>query len=197
MSFPGKENLIHFENLAKTQTQIFDDACDMGIDITPGADTWASSAKKDARENLLALMGIYAYTLDKTTGALVSSTTELFIPFEFDEGAYLGVILSVNFLKHKSREYLMIDIQSARLTHAQANANGKLFKSPPKRREAPKVWEPTYEAALETVRKIVNPEVNATEYGCSDDDESAYLAEQGRSNPNAWAEAAYDAKRFN
>jgi hypothetical protein len=193
MSFPGKENLVYFENLERTQTQIFDDACDLGVEVTN------HPAKAFARKNLMALMGIYAYKMEKTAGAITTSTTEIFIPFEFDEGAYLGVTLKVDFLKHKGQEYLLIDISRARKTHAEANANGKLFKSPPKRREAPKVWEPTYEEALETVRKIVNPEgkTAADEFACSDDEEAAYLAEQGRSNPNAWAEAAYDTKRFN
>lgn len=138
MSFPGKENLKHFENLNMTQSRIFPDSLDIGIEVTPGADTWASSVKKDARENLLALMSMYAYELFRPETARFPydtdfekcSKTRIFIPFEFDEGAYVGVTLTVDFqtitVRGKSREYLSIVIIRDRKRHS--DIVGKLFK---------------------------------------------------------------------
>jgi hypothetical protein len=175
MSFPGKENLIFFESLAANQQKLYDDAADVGVKLQATGRTYYFGdvpMKIAARENLLALMDIYAYKMQRD---LLNSVTEIFIPFEFDEGAYTGVTLMVAFNKNErevGEQHLHVHIKSDRKTHAEANANGPLYKAMPERRAMPQ------------------PEQDA-------DEEAAYLAEQGRSNPNAWAEAAYEAKRFN
>lgn len=120
MSFPAKENLIFFENLEKNQVRLWDDACDIGIDLTK-----YPVHKEKARENLLGLMKCYAYKLERADDRR-RSVTSIFIPFEFDEGAYLGVDLKVAFNTVRGREYLHISIQRARKT--QAEIEGKLFK---------------------------------------------------------------------
>lgn len=135
MSFPGKENLIFFEDLEKAQSRIFPDACDIGIEVTNTAQTLqgqskvGSKLKITARENILALMKIYPYKLDRPeharypydTDFKTCSTTSLFIPFEFDDGAYQGVNLTVKFETltrcGKVREFLNIEIERARRTH--------------------------------------------------------------------------------
>jgi hypothetical protein len=151
MSFPAKENLIFFETLAKSHNP---------IDLKDA--TFGDISLKDAaRDNLLELMATYAYKVDFGPND-TSSVTSIFIPFEFDEGAYVGVNLIIDYT-NRGGEYLNITIKRARRTHAEAEVNGPLFKK------------------METDRE---------------DEEGAYLAEQGRSNPNAWAEAAHDAKRF-
>jgi hypothetical protein len=119
MTFPAKENLIFFENLEKTQTQLFDDAADMGIEVT------GLPVKAEARKHLMALMENYAYKLNKYEAG---SVTDIFIPFEFDEGAYVGVTLNVDFCKANGREWLLIDIRPTRKTHSEIE--GKLFKMP-------------------------------------------------------------------
>jgi hypothetical protein len=180
MSFPAKENLIFFEGLGNDQVKLWNDSCDVGIDLTK-----YPAKKIKARENLLTLMSTYAYKLEQADDRRHSVTT-IFIPYEFDEGAYIGVTLRVAFNTVCDREYLHIFTQNDRKTHAEIE--GKLYKMPPQRREAPKVWEPTYKEALETVQKIVNPKkykFNAAEFGSSDE------------NKMAWADAANDAKRFN
>ena len=133
MSFPGKENLIYFEGLEKSQTRIWPDACDTGIEVTN-----CKGLKDAARENLMALMKCYAYKLFKPETARFPydtdfdkcSLTTIFIPFEFDEGAYVGVELKVDFQTFtrcgKSREYLNISIRPDRKAHA--DIVGKLFK---------------------------------------------------------------------
>jgi hypothetical protein len=172
MTFPGKENLIFFENLEKSQERLWNDSCDVGIILARQPKT-----KSAARENLMGLMETYAYKQERTADRR-QSVTSIFIPFEFDEGCYVGVELHVAFSTIIDREYLHININRARRNHTEANVNGPLYK-----------------------QKALGPEedefADATEYACSDDEEASYLAEQGRSNPNAWAEAAYDAKRFN
>lgn len=98
---PNKESLIFFEEAAKNQIQLWNDSCDYGIIMNrtePGF-------KDEARENLLALMKTYKYTMTKVDHARYPydadfkncSTTELFIPFEKDEGYYQGVKLMVMF----------------------------------------------------------------------------------------------------
>ena len=119
MTFPAKENLIFFEKLEKLQTRLWDDACDEGIDLTK-----YPVHKAKARENLLALMKCYAYKMERH--GILNSDTTLFIPFEFDEGAYLGVTLNVAYSVVRKREYLLINITHARKTHAEIE--GKLFK---------------------------------------------------------------------
>jgi hypothetical protein len=112
--------------------------------------------------------------------------TSIFIPFEFVEKSdgnamtgYLGVDLHVAYSKsdnslHPDREYLCISIKHIAKTHAQANANGPLFKMD---------VETSNNKAM-TDAKPIHIQLAEMEY-----DESAILAEQGRSNPNAWAEA--------
>ena len=104
MTFPSKENLIYFEELAKKQLPLFKDACDYGIKIGRHADT-PFRVKDEARENLMALMQVYKYKLTRPNTArhpydtdfATCSKTELFIPFEREEGFYIGVKLTVHF----------------------------------------------------------------------------------------------------
>jgi hypothetical protein len=155
MTFPAKENLIYFEELEKNQTRLWDDAADMGIALNStfgdrNVYDNGPTLKDAARDNLLALMETYAYKLERY-GNGCSSTT-LFIPFEFDEGAYVGTEINVTFDKIGCREYLTIFTQRARRTHAEAMKNGNLFKMTPKRREMPKPedeYTAAYEAAYE------------------------------------------------
>jgi hypothetical protein len=134
MSFPAKENLIFFEELAKRQTQLFPDACDYGIEIQ------YSKTKAEARENLMALMKIYKYKLTRPENARYPydvdfkncSDTELFIPFEKDEGRYVGVKLIVSFETYtnnqlfgkKYTEILTINI----IHHTQENSGYQPIK---------------------------------------------------------------------
>jgi len=124
MTFPAKENLIYFEELAKKQTQIYQDACDAGVDLT------LHPVKDEARENLMALMEIYKYKLVKPQHARYPydtdwtkcSTTTLFIPFEKDEGYFSGIELTIDFMtisylkgQKVDKEFLSINIRR----HAQ------------------------------------------------------------------------------
>ena len=173
--FPGKENLIFFENLSKTQSQLFADACDYGVEVTPGSDTWGRSAKKNARMHLMALMKIYPYILEKNGN---DSTTTLFIPFEFDGGAYVGVNLRIDFLNYtKGRQFLSIDIEPAQKTHTE--------------------FEGYKNATDEENGTYISKRNHHFE-----DDQAAYEADsdytyEKRQHEKAWAEAAFDAKRFN
>ena len=131
MTIPAKENLIFFENLAKSQSRIWPDAADYGVKLN-------GNIKDAARENIVALMQTYAYNLERAPHARCPydedfksfSVTTLFIPFEFVEGAYWGVELRVKFegLTRCGRtdEYLTIDITRTRKTHAEIE--GKLYK---------------------------------------------------------------------
>lgn len=126
MTFPAKENLIFFENLDKRQERIYQDACDVGIDLT-------RLIKDEARENLMALMKVYKYELTRPDHArhphdtdwMKCSTTTLFIPFEQDEGRYVGVKMTIDFMtiaylagKKVDKEFLTIDIRR----HAQKDS---------------------------------------------------------------------------
>ena len=130
------------------------------------------------------LMATYAYKLERADDRR-RSVTSIFIPFEFDEGAYVGVTLYVAFTtSDNDHEYLHIAIKRDRRTHTEANANGPLFK----------------QKALGPEEDEYTAEDEADWNAAADDrdmDNDVYTAEQSRSNPAAWAEAAYDAKRFN
>ena len=128
MSFPAKENLIFFETLATKQKNLWNDSSDHGIELNNK--TFGDISLKDAaRDNLLALMENYAYKLERTNDRK-SSKTSIFIPYEFDEGAYAGVDLHVTYIAIGKCQYLQVAIKRAYKTHAEANINGKMFKMP-------------------------------------------------------------------
>lgn len=121
--FPGKEEFVYFENLAKKQKQIYPDAADYGVELTP-------EIKNKARAVLTSLMKDYGYTLNKWAGG---STTTLFIPVEKDTfNEYAGYELIVSYNKDPKRkiEFLSIDITRKLLS-----------KEDIVRRYKSKVWE--------------------------------------------------------
>lgn len=131
MTFPGKENLIFFEDLERHQERIYPDACDLGIVFRPwgGPTCMSMNIKAQAREHIKALMKIYKYKIERPAHARApydkdwkkATTTTMFIPFEFDEGRYHGVELKLVFEPHAAKkvEYLMITITRKSMTHAE------------------------------------------------------------------------------
>jgi len=84
--FPGREELHYFEDLMKQQKQIWPDAADDGYIIT-------DQEHAEARRHMKELLDIYKAKITRGPGR--DSTTEMFIPFEMDEGYYSGVIFKV------------------------------------------------------------------------------------------------------
>lgn len=128
MTFPLKENLIHFEALAARQHRIYNDACDFGVKI--------DAAEKGLARNLLVeLIRFYGAKITRwgVGNRSHGSNTKLFIPNEHDnEGSivlYGGIVLDVSFNYDVSRdiEFLSIEITNARLgvPDAVANYNSK------------------------------------------------------------------------
>ena len=120
MSFPNKENLVFFENLQRQQERIYMDACDIGIKITKDENQGIKAA---ARENLLALMRTYKSKVTRPDHARYPydedfkkvSETEIFIPFEHDEGMYRGVTLTVWFTPY-SKYHVFNNVKTEVLT---------------------------------------------------------------------------------
>ena len=116
MTFPLKEQLIHFEALAARQNRIYNDACDFGVRIR-------NEEKITARLMLTELIRFYGAKIthwgDKNRS--YGSNTKIFIPNEQDNNGtiimYGGIILDVSFNRNDSRniESLSIEVGHARL----------------------------------------------------------------------------------
>ena len=124
MTFPLKENLIHFETLSTRQRRVYNDACDFGVKI--------DIAEKDlARDLLVELIRLYGAKITRWGDLNRShgSNTKIFIPNEHDnEGSMVlfgGMTLDVSFNRDATRdiEFLSIDVSHARLSVPQAVAD--------------------------------------------------------------------------
>lgn len=114
MTFPNKESLIFFEELAKKQLPLYKDACDYGIKIGRNADA-GQNVKDEARDHLQALRETYKNELTRPYDKArypydvdwksVTRTT-MFIPFEKDEGYFIGVRLTVYFERYTNNRLL-------------------------------------------------------------------------------------------
>lgn len=124
MTFPLKENLIHFEDLAARQRRIYPDACDFGVKVN-------LAEKGLAREFLVDLIRFYGAKITRWGDKSRShgSNTKLFIPNERDdEGCFVlygGITLDVSFNRDALRnvEFLSIEISHARLVVPDAVAD--------------------------------------------------------------------------
>jgi len=103
--FIGRESLVALETLAKTQVQIFPDACDVGIPDSPQKDhqIWkiAQELSKD----------FFMKRHQWSSGA----TREWFIPFEAERtirgtDLYIGVRVKISRCSSKGRRWFSIDI---------------------------------------------------------------------------------------
>jgi hypothetical protein len=105
----GEQYYYYFEKLAKKQVQIYQDACDYGIKLN-------EVEKLKAREALKELREIYKNKVDFYGSKKSSwgSETEMFIPFEQDQGMYCGVKLKVDYHFDKSKKIEFITIEFKR-----------------------------------------------------------------------------------
>jgi hypothetical protein len=110
----GREQIIFFENMAKTQIRIFPDACDYGVDVREN-----KALKEEARKNLMWLMKTFEYKIEYSRN---DSVTSMFIPYEMEEGmamegkVYSGIKLTVSYttsVNKKKYEFITIDIVRA------------------------------------------------------------------------------------
>lgn len=86
MTFPLKEQLVYFEKLHGLQSQIYADACDVGI---PPFEI----NEEEYRANITALMAVYGY---KATNWSTGKSVAIFIPIEYEAmDTYRGVTLEV------------------------------------------------------------------------------------------------------
>lgn len=83
---PCKESLVELEKLAKRQKLMYEDALDLGV---PYAEVHLPSYRNAVKE----LMDFYKYKAHKWASG---KSIDLFIPFEFDEGHYVGVNVKVS-----------------------------------------------------------------------------------------------------
>jgi hypothetical protein len=84
---PGKEEYKYFEDLESRQERIWPDAADSGVLMNEERDLTV------ARTNIKKLLSIYKTKIDK--GPNKDTTTTIFIPFEQDEGYYVGVKMTI------------------------------------------------------------------------------------------------------
>lgn len=105
---PGKEALVVLELMVKRQVQIFPDACDLGIPITTHTVTEVSQIRRALEE----LRNIYK-TSEKISHwgsrARGGWDCKLFIPFEQDGAALVGVQLSVSFQANNRKSYVSLN----------------------------------------------------------------------------------------
>jgi hypothetical protein len=115
----GREQIIYFENLAKQQQRIYPDSADYGIECgSPLSSYCNGGVKKEVRENLMVLKKSFKIKVEKWDGGNsgYGSTTTFFIPYEREDGHYIGINLSVshNVDRVYKKEFLAIDISRAR-----------------------------------------------------------------------------------
>lgn len=120
MTFPLKEELIYFEQLARRQHQIYPDAADFGVKITP-------DEQLSTRNILVELMQFYGFKLERWGELSFShgSRTQVFIPIERDDDdreKYSGIVLDVsyNYDALSKIRFLSIDERREVLTPFQA-----------------------------------------------------------------------------
>lgn len=115
---PEKESLIYFEELAKRQKRIYPDAVDSGVLL----DTDDGVKTEEARAEIKKLLNVYGGKIVKYHGG---SSTEIFIPFEEDEGQMSGVVLSVSYNNDPARKlsFLSIDITRKAMSEKDAKKN--------------------------------------------------------------------------
>lgn len=101
MSFPCKENLIYFEGLGRKQTQIYDDACDVGCIVS-------NEERAVARTNLLALMDFYGGKVEKWANG---SITKVCIPVEYEGLDYYCIILTVDFHIDRRKKIQFLSVE--------------------------------------------------------------------------------------
>lgn len=97
-----------FESLAKKQTQIYPDACDIGY-------YYSEDEGQKIKENLLRLREVYINTVEHYGDDYPQRggwTCSMFIPFERDEGLYRGVKLDVSCHRDKHKKFVSVNITS-------------------------------------------------------------------------------------
>lgn len=113
MTFPCKEEYVAFEQLARRQERIYNDAADMGIPLAKVENITT------LRAQLKELMSFYRNAFPqhyKAVDICRYKSVEMFIPFEQDGPVLAGVTLSVTFnedRKVKGGGFISIDIQRA------------------------------------------------------------------------------------
>lgn len=122
MTFPLKENFIHFEILERRQRRIYADACDFGVQIT-------DEERLEAREKLMELMEFFGYKMerwgDRVSGRSYGSTTRIFMPVERDGNAFGGMALEVTFTYDAGRKIQFLSIKSYHSTLLPATARSR------------------------------------------------------------------------
>jgi hypothetical protein len=120
-----KEELRAFENVAKQQHQLFQDACDYGfwVENQKHLDTVASD-----RNNVKALklaMNDIAELEEKTVthdnDRFSSWDRTYFIAFEMDEGLYQGVEIVVSFWNDKAKKTKNVNVNMGNSTRKNLN----------------------------------------------------------------------------
>ncbi len=105
----GKEYLIYLEKIANEQRKIYPDAADYGILVTHGDGVYTRIS-----EAVNCLKETYKFKTSKWEGFRGSNgvNIKIFIPFEFDEGYYVGaeVVISYNIDKVRKKNFFSIDI---------------------------------------------------------------------------------------
>ena len=115
--FPEKESVVEFEQAAKKQERIYDDAADYGILLD-------KANKKIFRDALKSLINFYGYTGEKWSSG---QSWKIAIKVEEDEyrsGKFHCEILEITWnndeLRHK--EFLTVDITSKSLSEKEIDA---------------------------------------------------------------------------
>lgn len=109
-----KEELHVIENFAKRQGQIYPDACDFGVRLNERERHDLRTAIQDLRRCVptkpveRAIHGRDTYT-----------KTELFVPFEMDEGLVAGIRVTVEFHGDRKGGFFTIESKRDALTVAQ------------------------------------------------------------------------------
>jgi len=100
---------FYFEDIKKKQKQIYDDACDFGY-------VYNESEADRLKESLQALMNTYDYKYTKHGDIYKNGGFQvtMFISFEYDDGRYRGVELTVSCQKDNVRnvKFVSVEIES-------------------------------------------------------------------------------------
>jgi len=99
---PGKEDFIFFEQLAKTQVRLYDDACDVGVVVDK--DMFNAISK-----HTTALSAIYKTEREYGDTVLPrQSVWSMFMPWEMENGEYIGTHITLTFVQERRKKRMLI-----------------------------------------------------------------------------------------
>lgn len=115
--FPGKEELVDLEQIAKRQKRVYPDAIDVGIVLD-------KSNKKKIKPVWAELQKLYGATITKYgTGQM----TEIFVPVEMDGPYVSGIIVTLIYSNDKPRNMEVLSISFKR-DNLKPDAVGKKYR---------------------------------------------------------------------